>query len=282
MKNTSLKDIITRWKNIVLSIIFLIVSNANANAQYEPNQEFGILGGTGYYIGDLNNTHFNNIRAAGGITFRKNFDRRFSFKSCILYTNVYADDAKSSDNINKNRNLHFKSDVIELSGQVEFNFLPYETGNSLYPFTPFVFTGVSLFNFNPRAEASDGQWYALQELGTEGQGTTAFPNRKKYALTQMSIPFGGGVKIGVSDDVNIILEYGLRKTFTDYIDDVSTTYAGLPSEFDNITIELSDRSLDGPQQAGIARGDETNKDWYSFAGVTLSFRLKGNTKGCDY
>ncbi|MAR40270.1 MAG: hypothetical protein CMD22_06390, partial [Flavobacteriales bacterium] len=279
---TSLKDIITRWKNIVLSIIFLIVSNANANAQYEPNQEFGILGGTGYYIGDLNNTHFNNIRAAGGITFRKNFDRRFSFKSCILYTNVYADDAKSSDNINKNRNLHFKSDVIELSGQVEFNFLPYETGNSLYPFTPFVFTGVSLFNFNPRAEASDGQWYALQELGTEGQGTTAFPNRKKYALTQMSIPFGGGVKIGVSDDVNIILEYGLRKTFTDYIDDVSTTYAGLPSEFDNITIELSDRSLDGPQQAGIARGDETNKDWYSFAGVTLSFRLKGNTKGCDY
>ena len=282
MKNTSLKDIITRWKNIVLSIIIFIVSNTNANAQYEPNQEFGILGGTGYYIGDLNNTHFNNIRAAGGITFRKNFDRRFSFKSCVLYTNVYADDAKSSDNINKNRNLHFKSDVIELSGQVEFNFLPYETGNSLYPFTPFVFTGVSLFNFNPRAEASDGQWYALQELGTEGQGTTAFPNRKKYALTQMSIPFGGGVKIGVSDDVNIILEYGLRKTFTDYIDDVSTTYAGLPSEFDNITIELSDRSLDGPQQAGIARGDETNKDWYSFAGVTLSFRLKGNTKGCDY
>lgn len=282
MKNTSLKDIITRWNNIVLSIIFFIVSNTNANAQYEPNQEFGILGGTGYYIGDLNNTHFNNIRASGGITFRKNFDRRFSFKSSALYTNVYADDANSSDDINKNRNLHFKSDVIELSGQVEFNFLPYETGNALYPFTPFVFTGVSLFNFNPRAEASDGQWYALQELGTEGQGTTAFPNRKKYALTQLSIPFGGGFKIGVSDDVNIIIEYGLRKTFTDYLDDVSTTYAGLPSEFDNVTIELSDRSLDGPQQAGIARGDETNKDWYSFAGVTLSFRLKGNTKGCDY
>ena len=265
-----------------MSIIFFIVSNTNANAQYEPNQEFGILGGTGYYIGDLNNMHFNNIRAAGGITFRKNFDRRFSFKSSALYTNVYADDANSSDDINKNRNLNFKSNIMELSGQIEFNFLPYETGNALYPFTPFVFTGVSLFNFNPRAEGSDGQWYALQELGTEGQGTTAFPNRKKYALTQLSIPFGGGMKIGVSDDVNIIIEYGLRKTFTDYIDDVSTTYAGLPSEFDNITIELSDRSLNGPQQAGIARGNETNKDWYSFAGVTLSFRLKGNTKGCDY
>ncbi len=296
MKNTSLKNIFTTWNKIVLSIIFFIVSNSNANAQYEPNQEFGILGGTGYYIGDLNNTHFNNIRASGGITFRKNFDRRFSFKSSALYTQIYADDNPMGFSheeavdyydpdpipINVNRNLHFKSDIIELSGQIEFNFLPYETGNALYPFTPFVFTGVSLFNFNPRAESSDWQWYALQALGTEGKGSTTFGNRKKYALTQLCIPFGGGFKIGVSDDVNIIIEYGVRKTFTDYIDDVSTTYPGLPTEFDNVTIELSDRSLDGPQQAGIARGDETNKDWYAFAGVTLSFRLKGNTKGCDY
>ena len=89
---------------------------------------------------------------------------------------------------------------------------------------------------------------------TEGQGTTSFQNRKPYSLTQLSIPFGGGVKIGVSDDFNIIIEYGLRKTFTDYIDDVSTTYAGIPSEFDNITIELSDRSLDGPTTTWNCRG----------------------------
>jgi len=282
MKNIPLKNISTRWNNFILSVIFIALSSVSASAQYQPNQEFGILGGVGYYIGDLNSSHFNNLNAAGGITFRKNFDRRFSFKSSALYTNVYADDANSSDQIDINRNLHFKSDIIELSGQIEFNFLPYETGNSLYPWTPFIFTGVSLFNYNPKAEASDGQWYNLQELGTEGQGTTAFPNRKKYSLTQLSMPFGGGVKIGVSDNFNVIIEYGLRKTFTDYIDDVSTTYAGLPSEFDNITIELADRSLDRPQQSGIARGDETNKDWYSFTGVTLSFRLKGNTKGCDY
>ena len=117
----------------------------------------------------------------------------------------------------------------------------------------------------------------LQELGTEGQGTTSFQNRKPYSLTQLSIPFGGGVKIGVSDDFNIIIEYGLRKTFTDYIDDVSTTYAGIPSEFDNITIELSDRSLDkmitGPKD-GIARGDETNKDWYSLLELLYLSDLK--------
>ena len=282
MKNTNLKDIFTRWNTLLLAVLFIFISTTESNAQYKPNQEFGILGGTGYYIGDMNSTHFNNLRVAGGITYRKNFDRRFTFKSSALYTNVYANDENSKDAIKVNRNLKFKSDIIELSGQIEFNFLPYETGNSLYNWTPFIFTGVSIFNYNPQAEGSDGQWYNLQELGTEGQGTTSFPNRKKYSLTQLSVPFGGGVKIGVSDNFNIIVEYGLRKTFTDYIDDVSTTYVGIPSEFTNIAIELADQSIDGPQLAGIARGDETNKDWYSFSGITLSFRLQGKTKGCNY
>lgn len=282
MKNTNLKDIFTRWNTLLLAVLFIFISTTESNSQYKPNQEFGILGGTGYYIGDMNSTHFNNLRVAGGITYRKNFDRRFTFKSSALYTNVYANDEKSNEAIKENRNLKFKSDIIELSGQIEFNFLAYETGNSLYNWTPFIFTGVSIFNYNPQAEGSDGQWYYLQELGTEGQGTTSFPNRKKYSLTQLSVPFGGGVKIGVSDNFNIIIEYGLRKTFTDYIDDVSTTYAGIPSEFTNIAIELADQSIDGPQLAGIARGDETNKDWYSFSGITLSFRLQGKTKGCNY
>ena len=282
MKNTNLKDIFTRWNTLLLAVLFIFISSTESNAQYKPNQEFGILGGTGYYIGDMNSTHFNNLRVAGGITYRKNFDRRFTFKSSALYTNVYANDENSKDAIKVNRNLKFKSDIIELSGQIEFNFLAYETGNSLYNWTPFIFTGVSIFNYNPQAEGLDGQWYNLQELGTEGQGTTSFPNRKKYSLTQLSVPFGGGVKIGVSDNFNIIVEYGLRKTFTDYIDDVSTTYAGIPSEFTNIAIELADQSIDGPQLAGIARGDETNKDWYSFSGITLSFRLQGKTKGCNY
>ncbi|MBT5858778.1 MAG: outer membrane beta-barrel protein [Flavobacteriales bacterium] len=279
MKTIQYYNILTKLGVIILLFVF---SLSSTYAQYKPNQEFGFLGGAGYYTGDLNPTHFNNLRVAGGITYRKNFDRRFSFKSSALYTNVYADDANSSDPIKVNRNLHFQSDIIELSGQVEFNFLPYETGNSLYSWSPFIFTGVSIFNYNPKAEASDGQWYALQELGTEGQGTTSFQNRSKYSLTQLSVPFGGGVKIGVSDNFNIILEYGLRKTFTDYIDDVSTTYAGIPSEFTNIAIELADRSIDGPQASGIARGDETTKDWYSFSGITLSFKLQGKTKGCDF
>ena len=267
------------WMTFIMTFLFM---KKDVKSQYQTNQELGFLTGVSYYYGDLNNTHFNNSRIAGGITYRTNFDRRFSFKSSMLYSNVYADDALSSDQIKINRNLHFKSDIIELSGQIEFNFLPYEKGNSLYPWSPFVFTGVSIFNYNPKAEANNGQWYELQPLGTEGQETTLRPYLKKYSLTQFSIPFGGGIKLSVNKNLNIIFEYGLRKTFTDYIDDVSSTYAGIPAEFDNITIELADRSLDGPKQAGEERGVSTNNDWYSFSGITLSFTIKNNTKGCDY
>ena len=112
MKNTNTKNIFTRFNKILLSIIFIISSSINIFAQYEPNKEFGVLGGAGYYIGDMNSTHFNNLHVAGGLTYRVNFDRRFSFKSSALYTNIYADDANSSDPIKKNRNLHFKSDII--------------------------------------------------------------------------------------------------------------------------------------------------------------------------
>ena len=284
MKNSNKKLSGNKTLITLLLLLFTIISIKESNAQFKPSQEIGIIGGTSYYIGDLNSTHFSNLQVGGGLTFRKNFDRRFTFKSSAIYSSIKGDDRKSSDPEKINRNLHFKSDIIELSGQIEFNFLPFETGNPLYTWTPFVFAGVSLYHYNPKAESDAGEWVELQPLGTEGQGTTAFPTRKKYSLTQLSIPFGGGMKIAVNENFNIIFEYGLRKAFTDYLDDVSTTYAGIPADFDPITIELSDRSLDGPHAAGDQRGNSPlgDNDWYSFSGITLSFTLQNNTKDCDY
>lgn len=282
MKNKSLERRSNKILGSIIVLFFFLISIGKGYSQFNPTKEIGIIGGVSYYTGDLNEVHFNNSKIAGGISFRQNFDRRFSFKSCMIYSAISGDDRESSDQININRNLHFKTNIVELSGQIEFNFLSYETGNPLYNFSPFVFAGISLFNYNPKAESNAGEWIELQPLGTEGQGTTAFPNRKKYALTQLSFPFGGGIKFSLNESINVVLEYGLRKTFTDYIDDVSTTYAGTPSEFNPLTIELADRSLDGPKQAGEARGVSTNNDWYSFTGITLSFKLRNNIKGCDY
>ncbi len=256
----------------------------NAYGQYEPNTELGITAGAAYYLGDLNNSHFTNTTAGGGIIIRKNIDRRVVYKAEALISTIEADDrTNNSDSISLARGLHFRSTIYELSGQIEFNFLPYETGNPLYPWTPFVFTGISLFHFNPQAENKNGEWVNLQELGTEGQGTPSFPERKKYPLTQFSIPLGGGIKIAVNESFNIMFEYGIRKTFTDYLDDVSTTYPGanvLRPEYGNLSVEMSDPN--GSHAPGSQRGNSEDKDWYTFTGITLSFKIKNQLPGCDY
>ena len=271
-------------KNLLILITFIGLG-FTANAQYKENTEVGFIGGASYYLGDLNTTHFNNSLPFGGIVIRKNIDRRFSYKAELLYLNIAGDDRDdATDTIAINRGLHFRSSVFELSGQIEFNFLPFEAGNALYTWTPFVYTGLSFFHFNPQAENKDGLWVNLQELGTEGQGSNSFPERKKYPLTQLAIPLGGGLKIAINPSFNIILEYGVRKTFTDYLDDVSTTYPeGVNSnvaDISNATYEMSDPT--GTHIAGDQRGDPDKKDWYSFVGITLSFKLNNQTKGCDY
>ena len=271
-------------KNLLILITFIGIG-FTANAQYKENTEVGFIGGASYYLGDLNTTHFNNSLPFGGIVIRKNIDRRFSYKAELLYLNIAADDrVDATDTIAINRGLHFRSSVFELSGQIEFNFLPFEAGNALYTWTPFVYTGLSFFHFNPQAENKDGLWVNLQELGTEGQGSTSFPERKKYPLTQLAIPLGGGLKIAVNPSFNIILEYGVRKTFTDYLDDVSKTYpltnGGDISDITNATYEMSDPN--GTHISGDQRGNPDKKDWYSFVGITLSFKLNNQTKGCDY
>ena len=148
LKSSSFKDI---------SLLFLALCIAfgfNATAQYKENTEVGLIGGVSYYLGDLNTTHFFQPLPAVGLVVRKNIDNRFSYKAEALYLTLQSDERDSKDTIAANRGLHFKSSVFELSGQLEFNFLPFETGNPLYTWTPFVFAGVSLYHNNPKLIAN--------------------------------------------------------------------------------------------------------------------------------
>ncbi len=264
---------------IVLLVATLIFSFITKAQQFKPNTEIGLLLGASYYLGDLNTTHFKQPLGASGLIIKKNIDKRFAYKAEAMYINLKSDERDSEDTIAKNRGLHFRAPVYELSGQLEFNFLPYQPGNSLYTWTPFIYTGVSLFHYNPQAENKNGEWVNLQELGTEGQGTTTFPDRNKYSLIQFAIPMGGGIKIAINEYFNIIMEYGARKTFTDYLDDVSTTFPGRNlNDMSDLAEEMSDPS--GTHIKGDQRGDSEKKDWYSFLGVTLSFKLNNDPKGC--
>ena len=280
-----MKRLITN--TLLLIIISLVFNFASTAQQFKPNTEVGLILGTSYYLGDLNTTHFNQSSATAGLVIRKNIDKRFVYKAEFMYLNIKSDERQSSDTIALDRGLHFRSPIYELSGQIEFNFLPYQSGNPLYTWTPFVYTGISIFSFNPQAENINGEWVDLQELGTEGQGTTTEfdgNTRSKYSLIQFAIPIGGGLKIAVNENFNIVLEYGARKTFTDYLDDVSTTYAGpningsWPVEMSDLAQQMSDPN--GTHVKDEQRGNPDKKDWYSFAGITLSFKLNNNTKDC--
>lgn len=155
------------------------------------------------------------------------------------------------------------------------NFLHFEPGDLETPFSPYIFAGGGFFRFNPQAEI-DGQWYNLQRLGTEGQRSDLYPDRKPYSLSSNVILFGLGYKFNITRMFTGALEWGMRRTGTDYLDDVSTTYPD-PSVFDTnpIAMTLHDQSLENRgENAGFQRGNPNTNDWYSFVGIVLTFRIK--------
>ncbi|MCX6232193.1 MAG: DUF6089 family protein [Bacteroidetes bacterium] len=271
-------------KKIIIIICGILISLGS----YAQRSELGGFAGTSYYLGDLNpSNQFGSPNLAAGLIYRYNLNPHWAFRVNAIYGILEGDDADYSNP----RNLSFRTNVFEFSTQIELNFFEYFTGSKAHRFTPYIFGGVGVFFFNPQAKDIDGKWQDLQPLGTEGQGTISYPTRKPYSLTQMAVPFGVGLKLSISKTICIGLEWGMRKTFTDYIDDVSTTYVDnivLAAEKGKIAAFLADKTtvLINPQTGyaypahleNTQRGNSENNDWYSFAGFTITFKLGAKTK----
>jgi hypothetical protein len=133
-----------------------------------------------------------------------------------------------------------------------------------------------MYNFNPKAEMN-GKWEELRPLETEGQGSGLKSAPKPYSLLGVSIPFGLGFKFHAMGRLGVSIEWGMRKTYTDYLDDVSTTYVNPSILFANNGLKsalFADRSITpGSSMVNRQRGNPTTNDWYSFAGVTLTYKL---------
>ena len=247
------------------------------------SSEILLLGGGMNYLGDLNNQSALTMpRLAGGIGLRYRIDNRWAFRAEASLGSV----ACEKDYIEL-RNLSFKSNIFELAALAEFNFAPYGPGATESKWTPYLFGGLALFHYNPMASysVSEGgtQWAELQPLCTEGQGSAAYPDRRPYTLTQLCMPFGVGVKFRISKSFSFSAEYGFRKTWTDYLDDVSKTYVGRDVLIGNSTdgalsAMLADRSgevVEGYVNApGIKRGDDSLDDWYAYFHVSLGINLE--------
>jgi hypothetical protein len=237
--------------------------------------EVGVFLGGAYYIGDLNpRKHFNLTQPAAGVFYRFTPNYRYAFRGGINWGKIMGDDSQSDDADQLQRNLNFKSQIIEFNALAEFNFLEYRISNDKYKFTTFLFLGIDVFTHKPMANMGK-YWVELQPMHTEGQS-------KGYKLTQVAIPFGVGMKMNVSKKVGIGLEWGPRKTFTDYLDDVSGTYPDWQTAvaFNKHSQALSDRSKNAGNNVNKQRGNPRTKDWYFFFGITLNIKLNMKAPPC--
>jgi hypothetical protein len=236
--------------------------------------DLGIFGGVSYYMGDLNpNKLFLTPKPAYGALYRHNINNRLAVQGHFIRGTVEASDAKSKANLS--RNLNFISPIDEAGAQFEVNFFEYFIGSKKNWWTPYIFGGGSIFFFKPYGKIN-GSRVELQPLHTEGQGLAAYPDRNDYRLYSFSVPFGIGLKVSLNKYLGVGAEWGMRKTMTDYLDDVSTTYyldlAGKsPSEVP-LSGLASDPTLS--HYAGMQRGNSKDTDWYSFAGVTVVVKIK--------
>lgn len=262
-------------------ILFLLIIANNARAQFHTaasRSEIGLMLGATTYLGDLNQfIPFKRAHPAGGIVYRYNVNPRMAIRFNALYGKVSAVDAESTEALNRSRNLSFYSDIYEVAGGVEFNYFPFQLGHQNYRATAYILAEIGVFRMNPKT-VHNGAEVELRPLGTEGQGTS-LNNRKHYSLTQLCLPLGIGAKFSLGQRVGLNLEIGIRKTFTDYLDDVrADSYVDpvvLAAESGPLSAELSNRSGDPYGK----RGDARTKDWYIFAGMMLTFRL-GSPKIC--
>jgi len=257
---------------------------------FSQHLEVGVFGGLSNYIGDVShqNMYLPETHPAFGLFFRYNAGTYLAAKLSVSHGNISGQDTYSRDPDLKNRNLSFRSPVTEIALTGEINILGYQPYGLKKIFSPYVFFGIAGFHYDPQTKY-DNRWIKLQPLGTEGQGFIQGRDGK-YNMLNFAIPFGLGAKFAITDKVNVGLEFGLRKTFTDYLDDVSTSYisqtdimaSNLPEEKKELIIALSNRTgTNGEGQyvdfaTGDDRGNPDNEDWYFFAGVTVSYNFMDN------
>lgn len=242
--------------------------------------EIGFMVGGSYYLGDLNQyMQFRNTHLAGGLIYRYNVHSRLAIRTTFNYGVVEGDDSDAQLAHNRQRNLNFTSTIWELASGTEFNYSPFQIGHKRYKGTAYIFTQLALFRMNPKTDFN-GDEVELRDLGTEGQGTS-ITSKRKYGQYQLAIPLGVGARVSIGKRATFGGEIGIRKTFTDYLDDVGSDYYAdydqLLSESGPIAAELSNRS---GSRFG-RRGDSATKDWYVFSGLSLTFRL-GQPDKCHF
>jgi len=264
---------------VFIFLFLLLPALTNAQARFHVTA----FGGFANYSGDLQTKRLTLDQSHGafGVGVKYDLTNHFSARAGFSFARLEGND-KKNEGLLKARNLNFQTVILEGNLLLEYTLFDLTEKK----FSPYVFAGAAIYRFNPYTYDTLGNKINLQPLGTEGQGLSLFPDRKPYNLTQIAVPFGAGLKLRVSDNVVLSYEIGLRKLFTDYLDDVSTTYVdgvalGQARGSKAVGIAYRGDELKGGDQVypanGATRGGSQYKDWYYFTGVGISIGIRGIT-----
>lgn len=260
-----------------LFILFFLVNKISFGQSFEIACGFGVSSYQGDIMVPLGSGQ---VKLANNQSFKFNFNSHWGLKASFSRINFEADDAKSGDKWQIERNLSFENSVKEIGLSLEFNFWPYKPLYNRVVQSPYISIGVARILFCPLAEYN-GQLIPLQPLGTEGQGlyrrvgSSISVYENEYPLSGWALPISIGYRISFNKYIGFATEFNYAFTNTDYLDDISgkyfdpqilAIYKGRSSEF------LSDKSsiVTGESRAvGTQRGSNSYLDNY----WSLMFRL---------
>ncbi|MEX1191378.1 MAG: DUF6089 family protein [Brumimicrobium sp.] len=271
-------------------------SNFNSSRNWSMNKhELFFALGASQFLGDLGGRNqigtqkspmdidWNMTRPGVGVGYRFRFHPRWATSTQLYFALVQGDDANTDEIIRRSRNLSFRSPILELSQRLECIILANEKVGARYKIKNlrgmrpkadllYLFSGISGFYFNPQTQI-DGEWTNLRPLRTEGQGMPG--GAEEYGKFNLAIPFGIGFKLGIGNFWRIGMEVSYNKTFTDYIDDVSTEYYDpnvLQSEVGDDAVYAANPSIENHSwfTTGMQRGNPEDNDAYLFANIVLT------------
>lgn len=253
------------------------------NTWAQRHMFIGLFGGITSYKGDLGSALLpSKPNGVAGVSMLFELNHRMIIRTEFNYGKLHGSDRLSPKH--KLRNLDFTSKISEAS--LIFEYILFDLYD--YKVSPYLFGGIGTFKFSPYTFDRNGRIIMLAEQSTEGQGF--YKDRKDYKLQQLCFPFGAGVQWAISPRQRFAVELGIRKTNTDYLDDVSTTYVDqdLLSQKKGGTasgIAYRGDEINGggsyPAE-GAKRGNPDNKDWYLFSGISYRFSLQPKLRRSTY
>jgi hypothetical protein len=292
-------------RKILLLTLFTIPFFSMAQQWKKTRKEILFGAGAANLLGDLGGadqigTHLMKdleislTRPTVAAGYRYKLSPTMAVKGYAGWAKLAGNDLLTAEPSRNNRNLSFRTNIISVSAQFEYSVIEekvksrYSRRSKKFPLNIYFFGGFGAFYFNPEAQYYDGKWYKLKPLNTEGQGLPG-SEAADYSLVQFCIPLGVGFKYPINREWSIGLEYSITKTFTDYIDDVSTTYYdndAIRAAYGDIAAYFADPSttptreapIKGGTNPGEKRGEITYNDAFMFAWLHVSYKLTGTSK----